>query len=83
MQRVVLFQSLLDQLSHLSVDYLKKVEAFVAQLNEKGKNNRKNNRKEIIAFAGTWADFSDKDFDEIRAVGKQASSDAFSREIDL
>lgn len=83
MQRVVLFQSLLDQLSHLSVDYLKKVEAFVAQLNQKGKGNKKNNRNEIIAFAGTWADFSDEDFDEIRIVGKQASSEAFAREIDL
>lgn len=56
MQRVVLFQSLLDQLSHLSVDYLKKVEAFVVQLNQKMEGGKKNNRKEIIAFAGTWVD---------------------------
>ncbi len=83
MQRVALYQSLLDQLSHLPVEYLRKVEAFVAQLNQKGKDNKKNNREEIIGFAGSWADLSDETLDEISVIGKQASSEAFSREIDL
>ena len=83
MQQVALFQSLLDQLSLLPVDYLKKVQQFVAKLNQQGKDKKKNNREAILALAGSWSDLSDADFDEIRAIGKQASAATFSREIDL
>lgn len=83
MQQVILYQSILHHLSLLPVDYLKQVEQFVAKLNQQSKGGKKENRKAILALAGTWSDLPDADFDEVRAVGKETTTSLFAREIEL
>ena len=83
-QQVSLYQSLFHQLSLLPVDYLQQVEQFVVKLNQQKKvKGKKSNREKILALAGSRADISDADFEEMYAAGKTASARLFARELEL
>lgn len=82
MQQTELYQSVLHQLSLLPVEYLKLVEHFVAGLNQRALDKKKN-RQAILALAGSWSDLSDSDFEDIRNISKQTGTSLFSREVDL
>ncbi len=83
MQQATLYQSILHHLSLLPVDYLKQVEQFVAKLNQQGKVRKQNNRKAILALAGTWSNLPEADIDQARVAGKEAVTSLFAREIEL
>lgn len=82
MQQAELYQSVLHQLSLLPVEHLQQVERYVAGLNQRNQTKKKN-REAILALAGSWSDLSETDFEEIRAVAKEAGASLFAREIDL
>lgn len=78
-----LYQSVLRQLSLLPIEYLRAVEQFLADLNKKLPKNKEKNRQAILAFAGSWKDLSDEDFEAIRQASKESGHLLFAREIDL
>lgn len=82
MQQAELYQSVLHQLSLLPVEHLQQVERYVAGLNQRSRNKKKN-RQAILALAGSWNDLSEADFEEIRAVAKETGVSLFGRETDL
>lgn len=82
MQQAELYQSVLHQLSLLPVEHLREVERYVAGLNQRSRNKKKN-REAILALAGSWSDLSETDFEEIRKVAKETDASLFAREIDL
>lgn len=82
MQQAELYQSVLRQLSVLPLEHLRQVEQYIADLNKRSRNKKKN-RQAILALAGSWSDLSDKEFEEIRSIAKETGASLFGREIDL
>jgi hypothetical protein len=77
-----LYKTVLQKLISLPDEYLPLVNAFLSSLKQKAEQ-KKNNREEILKFAGSWNDMSDEDFDDYLKEAKNTGAQMFGREIDL
>jgi hypothetical protein len=82
MAYITLYKSVLEKLSALPVSYLRQVDIYLTTLSETSKKSKKN-RSDILALAGSWADMSEKDFQDYLQRTKETSLEMFSREIEL
>lgn len=71
---------LLKELQHLSLHHLAEVSRYVKRLQPQAKAN---NRLAILALAGSWASFSEDDFQDFRRVARESGEGLFNREVEL
>jgi hypothetical protein len=77
-----IYQSILNQLSLVPVDYLQQVETFLQKLT-RDIQRKQQNRALILGLAGSWTDMPEDDFNEYLGAAKKTGSELFNREIDL
>lgn len=77
-----IYQSILNQLSLVPVDYLQQVETFLQKLT-RDIQRKQRNRALILGLAGSWGDMPEDDFNQYLDAAKQTGSELFDREIDL
>jgi len=82
MQRNSTYKSILNQLESIPTDYLLDVDAFLKKF-MKVIQKKKLNRIETMKLAGSWADMSDKEFEEYLAAAQKTRSEMFARNIEL
>jgi hypothetical protein len=85
MTQSTLYQSVLKKLSNTPVELLPEIDRFLSQINHTVNLSREKaeNRKKILALAGSWSDMSNDDFQDYLRQAKQTGSELFDREIDL
>ena len=85
MTQTALYQSVLKKLGNTPVEFLPKIDRFLSQINRTANLEREKteNRKKILALAGSWSDMSDEDFQDYLRQAKQTGSELFNREVDL
>lgn len=71
-----IYQSILNQLSHIPADYLQQVELFLNNLS-KEIEKREKNRVETLKLVGTWNDMSQDDFDDYLSYAKKTGDALF------
>ena len=79
--RAEIYQTIIDQLNQVPVDYLPEVNSFLKTLKEG--ITKKGNRDEILKLAGAWSDFTDRDFQEYLQNIRDVKSEMFSKDIEL
>lgn len=82
MMEIDLYRSVLKKLSNIPVEYLQQVDEFLASLKYRIKK-KEENRKAIMAFAGSWSDWENDEFDDYLNHAKETGNSLFNREIDL
>lgn len=82
MTQIELYQSVLQKLSAIPVEYLLEVDKFLTTLQKETKQKDKKGI-ETLSFAGSWNDMSDEDFEEYKQVIKETRKNLFNREIEL
>ncbi len=82
MKTEVIYQSILQKLGTLPVDYLQQVEAFLSQLGEEVQS-KEENRQKSMSFAGAWQDMPQEAFDDYLKDAMRAGNEAFGRETGL
>ena len=84
MTQTALYQSVLRKLGNTPVEFLPEIDRFLSQINRTNLGREKTeNRKKILALAGSWSDMSDEDFQDYLQQAKQTGSELFNREADL
>ena len=85
MTQTALYQSVLKKLGNTPVEFLPKIDRFLSQINRTAnlEQEKTENRKKILALAGSWSDMSDEDFQDYLRQAKQTGSELFNREVDL
>lgn len=85
MTQTALYQSVLRKLGNTPVEFLPEIDRFLSQINRAADLEREKteNRKKILALAGSWSDMSDEDFQDYLRQAKQTGSELFNREVDL
>jgi hypothetical protein len=78
MKTEVIYQSILQKLSTLPVDYLQQVEEFLSQLGEEVQS-KEENRQKIMSFAGAWQDMPQEDFDDYLREAKKTGTRLLNR----
>jgi hypothetical protein len=76
MKMEVIYQSILQKLSTLPVDYLQQVDAFLSQLGEEVQL-KEENRQKIMSFAGAWRDMPQEAFNDYLREARKAGNEAF------
>lgn len=82
MINVELYKSVLRKLSQIPADYLTLIDNFLSALDKK-LSKKEENRKAIMALAGSWSAMSEDDFEEFRRITKETGDELFNRETDL
>ena len=82
MVNIETYKSILKKLSALPADYLELVDHYLAALSEKV-DKKEENRKAILALAGSWSDMGDEEFEDFLRVTKETGDKLFNREVDL
>lgn len=82
MVNIEIYKSILKKLSALPADYLELVDNYLAALSEKV-DKKEENRKAILALAGSWSDMEDDEFEDYLRVTKETGDELFNREVDL
>ena len=77
-----LYKTVLQKLIALPEEYLPLVNSFLSSLKQKI-DQKKNNREEILKFAGAWNDMAEEDFEDYLKEAKNTGSEMFGRDIDL
>lgn len=72
MRNEKIYQSILNQLSLVHLDYLQEVDNYLKNL-IKIQNRKKQNREKILKLAGAWNDMSEEDFNEFLFITKKVS----------
>ena len=81
--QIELYQSVLQKLSLIPVEYLPQVDFFLSNLAKKV-DDKEQSRKAIMALTGgPWTDWSEEDFQDFLKVTKETGSELFNREIEL
>jgi len=79
---LVTYQTLINEINQIPVSFLQDVydllHTYQVQINQKEQN-----RKKILEYAGDWADLSEQDFLDIKAEIERNRNEMFNREIDL
>ncbi len=76
------YQSILNHLSTLPLEYLKKVDQFLEDLRRKTISKEKN-RKAIMDLAGSWSDWEEEEFKQFMETIHSERSKMFNRQIEL
>jgi len=79
---VNLYKSVLHTLKLLPEDYLPQVQTFLNDLLTQ-LNQRSASKSEIMAYAGSWNDMAEEDFEEYRTIAKESGESLFGRDIEL
>ncbi|MCB0519742.1 MAG: hypothetical protein H6577_16625 [Lewinellaceae bacterium] len=82
MGQVELYQSVLEKLSHIPVEYLQQVDAYLSSLVEKAQK-KKGKEKAVKSFAGAWSDMSEEDFQDYLKAAKETGNELFNRQVEL
>jgi conjugal transfer/entry exclusion protein len=82
MLQIELYQSVLKNLSILPADYLQQVNNYLLSLSQNIEKKREN-RKAVLALAGSWDDMSKEDFNDYLRIAKETGKKLFNREIEL
>ena len=77
-----IYQSILNHLSLIPVEYLEMVDSYLKKLASDAKQKEKN-RAMILNLAGSWNDMSEDDFNDYLKITKQTKDEMFQREVDL
>jgi len=79
---LVTYQTLINEINQIPVSFLQDVydllHTYQVQINQKEQN-----RKKILEYAGDWADLSEQDFLDIKAEIERNRKEMFNKEIDL
>lgn len=76
------YQSILNHLSLIPVNYLQEVDTYLGNLNKEIRR-KKQNREIILNLAGSWNDMSKDDFSEFLLTAKRVGADMFNKEVEL
>lgn len=82
MSAQTIYQSILQKLSIIPVDYLQQVDDFLLQLGEE-LQSKEDNKLEILSLAGAWQDMPEEEFDDYLRQAKKSGDEAFGRDIIL
>jgi hypothetical protein len=82
MMEIDLYRSVLKKLSNLPVEYLQQIDDFLSSIKTRIKK-KEENRKAIMAMAGSWSDWENEEFDDYLKHAKETGASLFNREIDL
>ncbi|MCP5496819.1 MAG: hypothetical protein H7A23_19890 [Leptospiraceae bacterium] len=77
-----IYQSILNHLSLVPIDYLQEVDIYLRNL-IKILKRKEHNRKMILELAGSWNDMQEKDFNEFLFITKKIGNEMFNRDIEL
>lgn len=77
-----LYKSVLSKLSQIPVDHLQLVDNYLASL-QINLDDIKTKRNATLALAGSWADMSQDDFEDLLQKSKETGMQLFNREVDL
>lgn len=85
MNQTTLYQSVLKKLGNIPAEYLPAIDHFLSQINRAAgrEKEKEENRKKILALAGSWSDMSEEDFQDYLQRTKEVGDELFNREIDL
>ena len=76
-------QGAIHQLKSLPVHFQYQVLEYIEFVVSKHQKEVEQNRKAILALAGSWNELSEKDFDEYLEVAHQTGRDLFNSAIEL
>ncbi len=76
------YKLVLKNLSLIPEEYLVQVNAYLDKLTDKI-SHKEENRQEILALAGSWADMSTSDFEEYLGIAKESGNELFGRQIEV
>ncbi|GAB3332463.1 hypothetical protein GCM10027299_38990 [Larkinella ripae] len=76
------YQSILQKLSLIPVEYLVQVDELLAQFSP-DRHHKEETRQTILNLAGCWNDMSEEDFEDFRKEAKKTGDDLFNRAVDL
>jgi hypothetical protein len=76
-----LYQLVLHKLSRLPEVHLKQVDVFLSTLQQRV-DHKEENRQKILALAGSWADLTEDEVEEIRSAGRKSGEELFGREVE-
>ncbi len=82
MMEIELYRSVLKKLSNLPVEYLQQVDVFLSKLRSNVRK-KEENKKAIMALAGSWSDWENDEFDDYLKHAKETGASLFNREIDI
>ncbi|MCB1160573.1 MAG: hypothetical protein H7A25_26040 [Leptospiraceae bacterium] len=77
-----IYQSILNHLSLIPVEYLDMVDSYLKKLALDAKA-KEQNRQLILNLAGSWSDMSEEDFEDYLEITKNTRDEMFQREINL
>ena len=85
MNQTALYQSVLKKLGDTPAEYLPEIDHFLSEINRIAnvRKAKSENRKKILALAGSWSDMSEEDFQDYLRKAKQAGNELFNREVNL
>jgi len=75
-------RSILKEMKDIPVDRLEELYQYVHSLNPKSKRTE-SLRKQILSFAGAFADMGKKDYIDFRKQTKKTRDDLFGRPVNL
>ncbi|HFA50584.1 MAG TPA: hypothetical protein ENJ95_16375 [Bacteroidetes bacterium] len=81
-----IYQSVLQKLSTIPVEYLPQVDEYLTHLKSKEKYKKldaKERARITMSLAGAWSDMSDKEFEELQNYFKEIRSNLFNRNVEL
>lgn len=76
------YQSILQQLSDLPVDYLPQINIYLQELINEIKK-KPANRSKIMDFAGAWSDFPEEEFQDLLRFTQKNRNSLFDRNSGL
>ena len=80
----ITYQTLINEINQVPVNFLQEVYNIIHSYNiTTAEKQEKNDRKNILKFAGSWCNMSDKEYDEIMSEINNSKSEMFSREVKL
>lgn len=82
MVNIETYKSILKRLSLLPTDYLQLVDNYLASLTKKI-DKKEENRRAILALAGSWSDMDDDEFEDFLRITKETGKELFNREVEL
>lgn len=75
-----LYKSILSKLSQIPVDHFQLVDNYLASL-QINLDDTKTKRNATLALAGSWADMSQNDFEDLLQKSKETGMQLFDREV--
>lgn len=77
----VLYQSILQKLSTLPVEYLENIDQILTNFSALVREREKDSNN-VMQFAGMWSDMTDEDFEDYLSETRKVRKELFNRDID-